>query len=86
VRISNPGSKAVAIQPGTPVAAPGTMTVQNLRLGGVAPGSNLLLLNYFGTSLPLRVLNDFQVDPAGRVLMLHSGLNVGNALRGARGV
>lgn len=58
VRISNPGSKAVAIQPATPVNSPASMTVQNLRVRGVAPDINLLLMNFFGTATPLRVLHD----------------------------
>lgn len=56
------------------------MTVQNLPLGGVSPGTNVLLLNFFGTATPLRVLNNFIIEPNGRVLMLYSGLNVSNAL------
>lgn len=78
VRIVNVGSKAVAIQPATPVNAPGSMTVQNLRVGGVPPGTNLLLLNFFGTTTPLRVVNDLHVESNGRVLMLYSGLNASN--------
>jgi hypothetical protein len=80
VRIVNTNSKAVAIQPTTPVNFPGAMTVQNLRVGGVPPSTNLLLLNFSGTTTPLRVLNDFNIETNGRVLMLHSGLNVSNVL------
>src|SRR5262245_1632938 len=58
VRITNAGSKAVAIQPTTPINFSNSMTVQNLRVGGIAPDTNLLLLNFFGTTTPLRVLND----------------------------
>ena len=77
VRIVNTNSKAVAIQSGTPA---GSMTVQNLRVGGVLPNTNLLLMNFFGTTPPLRVLNNFNIEPNGRVLMLSSGLNVSNML------
>jgi len=80
VRITNANSKAVAIQPSTPVTFSNSMTVQNLRVGGVPPNTNLLLLNFFGTTTPLRVLNDFTIEINGRVLMLSSGLNVSNAL------
>lgn len=80
VRIANPGSKAVAIQPTTPDSAPQTMTVQNLRIRGVAPDTNVLLLNFFGTLKPLRVLNDFTIETNGRALMLSSSLNVSNVL------
>lgn len=78
VRITNANSKAVAIQPSTPINFPGSMTVQNLRVGGVPPDTNLLLLNYSGTALPLHVLGDFNLESNGRVLMLYSGLNVSN--------
>jgi hypothetical protein len=80
VRIINTNSKAVAIQPSTPVDFPSSMTVQNLRVGGVPPNTNVLLLNYSGTRPSLRVLNDLNIESNGRVLMLHSGLNVGNAV------
>jgi hypothetical protein len=80
VRITNLSSKAVAIQPGTPINSSNTMTVRNLRVGGVPPGTNLLLLNYSGTAIPLRVLHDFNIEPNGRVLMLYSGMSVSNAL------
>ena len=80
VRVINTNSKAVAIQPTTPVNSPGSMTVQNFRIGGVPPDTNLLLMNYFGTTTPLRVLNNFNIETNGRVLMLYSGLNVSNLL------
>ena len=80
VRITNANSKAVAIQPSTPVNFPGSMTVQNLRVRGVPPDTNLLLMNFFGTTTPLRVLNNFNIETNGRVLMLYSSLNVSNAL------
>src|SRR5204863_6922421 len=80
VRITNANSKAVAIQPSTPVNFSNSMTVQNLRVRGVPPDTNLLLMNFFGTTTPLRVLNNFNIEGNGRVLMLYSGLNVSNAL------
>lgn len=80
VRIANPNSKAVAIQPDTPLTFPGSMTVQNLRLGGVSPDTNVLLMNFFGTTTPLRVLNNFNIEADGRVLMLYSSLKLSNAL------
>ena len=80
IRIINANSKGVAIQPTTPVKAADSMTVQNLRVGGVPPDTNLLLMNYSGTTTPLRVLNDLNIESNGRVLMLYSGLNVSNTL------
>jgi hypothetical protein len=80
VRIVNSGSKAVAIQPSTPIDFPSSMTVRNLRVDSVAPDVNLLLLNFFGTAVPLRVINDFTIHRNSRVLMLYSGLEVNNHL------
>jgi len=80
VRITNANSKAVAIQPSTPVNFPASMTVQNLRVGGVAPDTNILLLNFSGTTTPLRVLNNLNVEPNGHLQMLYSGLNFSNTL------
>ena len=80
VTITNAISKAVAIQPTTPVATPQSMTVQNLLLDGVAPDTNVLLLNFFGTATPLSVLNDFNIGANGHVLLLYSALSVSNAL------
>src|SRR5512133_2972045 len=70
VRITNANSKAVGVQSSTPVNFSSSMTVQNLRVGGTPPDTNLLLLNYSGTVTPLRVLHDFNIEPNGRVLML----------------
>lgn len=80
VRLVNPGSKAVAIQPGTATGFSNSMTVFNLRLAGIGADTNLLLLNYAGTSVPLRVINDFTIHTNARVLMLYSALDVNNHL------
>lgn len=80
VRIVNSGSKAVAIQPSTPVDFSNSMTVLNLRLAGSGLATNLLLLNYAGTAVPLHVINDFTIHTNARVLMLYSGLDVNNHL------
>jgi hypothetical protein len=79
VFITNSGSKAVAIQPSTPINFPSSMTVMNLRLAGVAPETNVLLLNFFGTARPLRVINNFNVATNARVLSLNSSLEANNA-------
>ena len=55
VMITNSGWKAVAINPSTPVNFPGSMTVSNLTIRGAFDTENVLLLNYFGTALPLTV-------------------------------
>jgi hypothetical protein len=80
VMITNSGWKAVAINPSTPVNSPNSMTVGNLTLMGSTNTENTLLLNYFGTTTPLRVLNDFNIETNSHVLMLYSGVNAGNTL------
>jgi len=81
VLIANSGWKAVAINPSTPVNFPDSMTVRNLTIRTAFGGAtNTLLLNYAGTTTPLRVLNNLNVETNGRVLMLYSGMNVSNTL------
>src|SRR5438309_2304512 len=67
VLIENSGWKAVAINPSTPVNFPGSMTASNLTIRGAWDTENTLLLNYFGTAVPLTVLNDFNLGPNGRL-------------------
>src|SRR5947208_9271414 len=57
VMITNSGWKAVAINPSTPVNFPNSMTVSNLTVRGAWDTENVLLLNYFGTAVPLTVIN-----------------------------
>jgi hypothetical protein len=79
--ITNDGSKAVGIFPTTPINFPATMTVSNLTISAPSDGSlNTLLLNYFGTNVPLNVLSDCVVGTNGRILSLYSGLQVGASL------
>jgi hypothetical protein len=80
VLIANSGWKAVAINPATPINFPGSMTVDSLAIRGAWDTMNTLLLNYSGTATPLRVLNDFNIEAEGRVQVLYSGVNVGDAL------
>src|SRR5262245_39465808 len=80
VVIANPGWKAVAINPSTPVDFPDSMTVGSLDVSGPTDTVNTLLLNFTGTTPPLRVLNDCNVEPNGRLVMIESGLRVDGAL------
>ncbi len=80
VLITNSGWKAVAINPSTPVNFPDSMTVGSLTIRGAWDTENTLLLNFAGTTTPLHVLNDFNIETNGRSLMLYSGLRVDNML------
>jgi hypothetical protein len=73
VMITNAGFKAVAINPSTPINFPGSMTVGSLTIRG---GVNTLLLNFFGTAVPLTVLNGLTVADSGRIVDFSSGLVV----------
>lgn len=78
VMFVNSGFKALTINPATAQNFPGSLTVNELTVACFTSGSNTLLLNFFGTAVPLRVLNGMAVRPGGRVLNLHSGLSVEN--------
>jgi hypothetical protein len=80
VRITNSGWKAVAINPSTPINFPGSMIVSNLTIGGPTNTVNTLLLNFFGTTTPLHVVDDFNIEPNGHLLMFYSGLTVDQML------
>ena len=76
VMITNSGFKAVAINPSTPTNFPGSMTVSNLMIQGPTNSDNLLLLNYFGTSVPLTILNGLTLQDNAQILDFNSGLVV----------
>jgi hypothetical protein len=80
VNITNAGYKAVNIDNTTVISFSNSLTVSNLTIGITPNAANTLLLNYAGTTTPLRVLNSFSVETDGHVLMLSSGMNVSNAL------
>lgn len=76
VLITNTGWKAVAINPSTPVNFPDSMTVSNLTIQGSTNTENSLLLNYFGTTVPLTVLNGLTVEDDAQILNFDSALVV----------
>ncbi|HZV33973.1 MAG TPA: hypothetical protein VFB72_05305, partial [Verrucomicrobiae bacterium] len=76
VMITNSNWKAVAINPSTPINFPDSMTVSNLTISGSTNTENTLLLNYFGTAVPLTVLNGLTLQDGGQILDLNSGLVV----------
>jgi hypothetical protein len=76
VLITNSGWKAVSINPSTPVNFPGSMTVSSLTIQGAMSTENTLLLNYFGTAVPLTVLNGLTLRDYAQILDFNSGLDV----------
>jgi hypothetical protein len=76
VMITNGGFKAVAINPSTPINFPGSMTVTNLTIRGATNSVNTLLLNFFGTGVPLTILNGLTLQDNAQLLDFNSGLIV----------
>lgn len=76
VTITNSGFKAVGINPSTPVNFPGSMTVSALTIQGATNSRNTLLLNFFGTAVPLTVLNGLTLQDGAQILDFNSGLVV----------
>src|SRR5437764_509587 len=76
VLITNSGWKAVAINPSTPINFPNSMTVGSLTIRGAWDTKNMLLLNYFGTAVPLTVVNGLTVQDSAQILNLNSALVV----------
>jgi hypothetical protein len=76
IMITNSGWKAVAINPSTPVNFPNSMTVSSLTIQGATNTENTLLLNYFGTAVPLTVLNGLTLQDGAQIVNFNSGLDV----------
>lgn len=76
VMITNSGWKAVAINPSTPINFPNSMTVGSLTIRGATNTENTLLLNFFGTAVPLTVLNGLTLADDAHILNFNSGLVV----------
>lgn len=76
ITITNSGFKAVEINPSTPINFPGSMTVSSLTIQAATNSDNLLLLNFFGTNVPLTVLNGLRLQDNAQILNLNSGLVV----------
>lgn len=77
VQVTNGGSKAVMLNSTTRDAHPLSMTVHSLVLSAPSSATNTLLLNYFGTSTPLKVVDNVLVGTNGVLLNLFSGLTIG---------
>jgi hypothetical protein len=63
--ITNAGYKAVGIWPSTVSNFPASLTVSNLTISAPANALSTLLLNYSGTTTPLRVLNGCTISTNG---------------------
>lgn len=72
--IVNTNWKAVVISPSAPIDFPGSMTVSNLFIVGYTNTENTLLLNNFGTNVPLTVLNSLLLQNGAHILDSNSGL------------
>ena len=83
VAITNGGYKGVGISSATVSGFPGSMTVNNLSIS--APGSALsaLILNYFGTEIPLRVQNYGEIGANGSLQNFYSSLQVDGSTAGS---
>ena len=82
VFVTNAGYKAVGIFPATSTNFPGSLTVSNLQVSAPNNALSTLLLNFFGTTVPLHVLGDCEVGTNGTVLNLHAGFEVDGASGG----
>lgn len=78
VAIVNSGWKAVSINAATVASFPASLTMNDLTVACFAGGSNTLLLNFIGTTVPLRISNGMNIGPGGTVLNYSSGVTVEN--------
>src|SRR4051812_45355497 len=70
ILFTNAGFKALAIGSETVSGYPGSLTISNLTVSAPADSHNLLLLNYAGLHLPLRVLESFYLGSNATLLAL----------------
>jgi hypothetical protein len=80
IMVTNYGQKAVIIDSTTVNSYPSTLTISNLNLAGTSLSTNTLLLNYTGTSKPLRVFNSITVEPNGILLNLFGAVSLEGAV------
>jgi hypothetical protein len=76
VFVTNSGYKGVGVFPSTVVSNPASLTVSNLQVSAPANAGSLVLLNYAGTGLPLRVRSGCDVRTNGTLRNLYSALQV----------
>jgi hypothetical protein len=76
VNILNAGYKAVDIDSATISGFPSSLTIGSLTVSAPTTGLSTLLLNYFGQSAPLKVLNSCLIQTNGTILNLSSSFEV----------
>jgi hypothetical protein len=76
IQFTNGGYKALAIGASTRNQYPQTLTISNLEVSAPADSGNLLLMNYSGLDVPLRVLNNFHIGANGHLLHLYALLRI----------
>lgn len=79
VAITNGGYKAVGISSATVAGFPDSLTVGNLFISAPTGGLSTLLLNYFGTGVPLQVVDRLEIGTNGRLQNLYSSLQVNSS-------
>jgi hypothetical protein len=76
VMITNAGYKGVGISSSSVSNFPASMTVSNLTISAPANALSTLLLNYSGTTTPLRVLNGCTISTNGSLDNFYSAFEV----------
>lgn len=89
IMVTNYGQKAIIIDSTTVNNFPSTLTISNLNVAGTSLSTNTVVLNYTGTTHPLRVFNSITVNPNGILLNLFGAIILegdGNALTISGGI
>jgi hypothetical protein len=76
IMITNDGYKGVGISAATASNFPASMTVSNLTISAPPNALSTLLLNYSGTTTPLRVLNGCTIGTNGSLDNFHGAFEV----------
>jgi hypothetical protein len=74
--ITNSGYKGVGIFPNVPGQFADSLTVSNLTVSAPANALSTLILNYFGTNVPLRVLQNCEIGTNGTIAVFYSRMEV----------
>jgi hypothetical protein len=79
IMVTNYGQKGIILGANARDNFPGTMLISNLTLAGTPLSTNTLLLNFTGTTSPLRVRNSCTVQSNSVLLNLSSALDIAGA-------
>ena len=74
--VTNYGQKAIIIDSTTMNSYLSTLTISNLNVAGTPLSTNTVVLNYTGTTHPLRVFNGITVNPNGVLLNLFGAISL----------